>query len=69
MFVMMSYARHNFKKSVCRDLKMFGIMSKYVMRTKGASLLQIVRHDVSKTPNIVMKSKICHYVKRFVMIN
>ena len=63
-FVMRSKTRHDFKKSVCPDFKMFVMMSKYVMRTNGASLLQKVRHDDNKTSS---RRNVCHRIKRFVM--
>ena len=52
------------RQTVCPDVSMFVMMSKYVMRTKGSSLLQKVRHDVNKTSS---RQKVCHDVKRFVM--
>ena len=39
---------------------MFVMMSKYVMRTKGSSLLQKVRHDINKTSS---RQTVCHDVK------
>ena len=57
---------NDFKKSVYPDFKMFVMMSKYVMRTNGASLLQRVRHDVNKTSS---RQKVCHRIKRFVMMS
>ena len=65
---------NDFKKSVYPDFKMFVMMSKYVMRTNGSSLLQRVRHDVNKTSkSLSSHQKICHdvnkYAKRFVMMS
>ena len=64
MFVMTSQVCYDklimiLKKSVCPDFIMFVMMSKYVMRTNGSSLLQKVRHDVKKTSS---HQKICHDV-------
>ena len=62
-FVMMLYICHDLKKSVCPDFKMFVIMSKYVMRTNGSSLLQKARHYVNMTSS---RQNVCHRIKRFV---
>ena len=56
----------DFKKSVYPDFKMFVMMSKYVRMTNGSSLLQRVRHDVNKTSS---RQKVCHRIKRFVMMS
>ena len=63
-FVMMSKTRHDCEKSVCPDFKMLVMMSKYVMRSNGSSLLQQFRHDFNKTST---RQNVCHSIKRFVM--
>ena len=78
-FVMMSYTRHDLKKSVCPDFKMFVMMSKYLMRTKGSSLLQKVRHYFKmfvmtstrrhRVSTCVITSKCLSWNQKYVMMS